>query len=499
MWACQKCTLENLSTHLGCTVCGAERPHDATIQYPVPVKAMKRKRVDDDDDDDGKISDIHTSSSYSSWSLSSKSLPPYLLPLLTPHILESSPTFTPIPTPTQPFRSNIIPLLSTELKETHTSELLFSSSSSSSTTSNFSFHLSSSLLYLNQSDGWSCGYVNAQMLLSAILPSPNSPSALSLALLLPTSQPGATTAPPSIRTLQALLQKTWSAGFDKQGSKFYSNSILNSKTWTGCVEFVHLFNFLGLRGRVVDFKIADTLANRMLEGNVIEAVFRFVWEYFTNPTNGMPPPLFLQYVGHSVTIVGIEMRPQRSNFNNTTSRAVSNCSSSNSPPPFTRNSCPHGPLSSLTLTRANAICDVCEVFTRNAAAYKSCKSCDYDVCQACHETPGPTSVSRIPTSVLTAQGYEMEDDKLKPSSFALGRNLLILDPSGRGGTIKRTGSPDLTRIRYCYQDVKKLFFKGGKNQDKHSIQILSVLNGFRRDQNEYELGKDCSNETKGLP
>ena len=180
--------------------------------------------------------------------------------------------------------------------------------------------------HIQQHDKWSCGFRNTQMILSSIL------SDLPSDHLLLRNVESKTI--PSIEELQTFMELAWKDGFDPTGCKHFKGKIIGKQSKVGAMEISSVLSFLRLDCAVVQFIVCDE--SRSLLGP-------FVWEYFlrrngcqscsicrTEPSScvslardllewtGKGPnyanetchhpvqPLYLQWEGHSVTIVGIE-------------------------------------------------------------------------------------------------------------------------------------------------------------------------------------------------
>eukprot|EP00550_Attheya_septentrionalis_P002053 CAMPEP_0198289370 /NCGR_PEP_ID=MMETSP1449-20131203/7570_1 /TAXON_ID=420275 /ORGANISM="Attheya septentrionalis, Strain CCMP2084" /LENGTH=468 /DNA_ID=CAMNT_0043987679 /DNA_START=179 /DNA_END=1586 /DNA_ORIENTATION=+ len=189
-----------------------------------------------------------------------------------------------------------------------------------------------SLLHIQQKDKWSCGFRNMQMMLSAIIPQ------------LPAHHPYfadlADNADrrnvPSLSQLESLMENSWRDGFDGKGAEHFNNRMLGRKRKIGAAEVCSLFSYLSIDATVIQF--IHCPQSRSLLGH-------FVWCYFNvgagrkaNNDSGPSPssthyasellrlaelkgkegshnikscphhllPLYLQWEGHSVTIVGVE-------------------------------------------------------------------------------------------------------------------------------------------------------------------------------------------------
>lgn len=210
----------------------------------------------------------------------------------------------------------------------------------------------SSVLHIKQNDKWSCGFRNLQMMLSALLP--RLPAFHPFFEVVPDSlkrypaTAGSIPTPlPSLRQLQSFLEQSWADGFDPRGAQHYNRRIVGKRSEIGAVEVSSCLSFLGIDSTVVQF--IKCKESRSLLGS-------FVWAYFTKMAhrNGcvfcsdtaehhdhslyfpsttecalellrsaaVPSaedattescscpvlPLYLQWEGHSVSIVGAERK-----------------------------------------------------------------------------------------------------------------------------------------------------------------------------------------------
>lgn len=146
----------------------------------------------------------------------------------------------------------------------------------------------------NADEGCGCGYHNVQMMLSAVL---HAEPALELFCGATSSEGGGAARVPSILTLQRWLEFAWVPGFDVAGAA-QLDGIVGGKTWIGATEAVRLLRHQGLKARVVDvvWKGVSKPTNQI--GN---ALFEFA-----RRSGETRLPLFLQWRGHSVTVVGVE-------------------------------------------------------------------------------------------------------------------------------------------------------------------------------------------------
>ena len=215
-------------------------------------------------------------------------------------------------------------------------------------------------LHYRQGDKWSCGYRNLQMMLSSLLPllpaghpyfaSGNGGVANA------NGDTHSRMPPSTILDIQLLLERAWKEGFDPEGAKHYQGKIRGKSRWIGAVEVASLLTSLSVDCTVVQFVRRDSSRRLLVD---------FLWQYFdsqsgfdrcqhdanngdggtrtstgngactgdlakiilsncghgvaiTRTTNAAAKdggacmsssplvPIYLQYPGHSVTIVGIE-------------------------------------------------------------------------------------------------------------------------------------------------------------------------------------------------
>ncbi|CAB9529001.1 zinc finger with UFM1-specific peptidase domain [Seminavis robusta] len=229
-----------------------------------------------------------------------------------------------------------------------------SRSGSPSSSRKFLLTNSTLLQHIQQTDKWSCGFRNTQMLLSALVP------------LLPPSHPFFTAVAhiygqvpdhvytsniatdtdllvlPSLDQLQKEYERSWQEGFDPDGAKHFNHTLVGRQSWIGAVEVGFLFAFWRLDATVVQFirclpsrrllpaflfsyfqtappsfnhKTAATVRTCLdwAEQNYDTAKDKTAAEIFgtaaTKTFETTILPLYLQWEGHSVTVVGIEPPP----------------------------------------------------------------------------------------------------------------------------------------------------------------------------------------------
>lgn len=215
----------------------------------------------------------------------------------------------------------------------NTTRTVTSSTTSDSSQSTFNHYP----LHYEQHDKWSCGYRNLQMLISSMLPS-----------LKPMFPYGI----PTINEIQQSLELLWAEGFDQDSADHFGFKIVGKECWIGAVEVWSYLSFRGLDATIVQFR--DEMRGQ---------VGRFVWEYFAKrpalagcscvgerdggsslavspfasyeyaqmlvecarssesctadqtSCNCSLLPLYLQWHGHSVTVVGIRRQQSGNKMN----------------------------------------------------------------------------------------------------------------------------------------------------------------------------------------
>ncbi|KAI3648634.1 hypothetical protein MP228_006488 [Amoeboaphelidium protococcarum] len=158
----------------------------------------------------------------------------------------------------------------------------------------------------NQDDArFGCGYRNLQMLLSSQLNGSNNQEV------------------PSIEDLQRFLTAAFQNQFDPDGARHYGYSVQGSQQWIGAVEVLTiLYSRYHYSAYVVDF--VDSF-----DGSAASKLIRYCCAYFNsldtrflhsqrqfltvqtdhiNVNFHDKPPLYLQFDGHSITIVGVLVR-----------------------------------------------------------------------------------------------------------------------------------------------------------------------------------------------
>jgi len=193
------------------------------------------------------------------------------------------------------------------------------------------------MLYITQNDKWSCGFRNLQMILGSLILLSNHNN-LSRCL-------STITTVPSVNQLQSYMEASWKEGYDAKGAKHFNNRIRGRKSKIGAMEVSSLLAYLSIDSTVIQFIACNESRS---------ALGKFVWAYFNRscryqfslssenaelstaasfevvhhllslPSNSSNDrleccnnfllPLYLQWQGHSVTIVGIEKARDGNNF-----------------------------------------------------------------------------------------------------------------------------------------------------------------------------------------
>lgn len=138
-------------------------------------------------------------------------------------------------------------------------------------------NMPSTLFHIQQSDKWSCGFRNLQMVLSALLPHLPGSHPFFADRLLPnslkriTSPESIITPLPSLQQLQTFLEESWADGFDKKGAQHYNGSIVGRTSKIGAVEVSSCLAYLDIDSAVVQF--IKCRESRSLLGDFVLAYF----------------------------------------------------------------------------------------------------------------------------------------------------------------------------------------------------------------------------------
>lgn len=173
------------------------------------------------------------------------------------------------------------------------------------------------------------------MMLSAILP--HLPDTHVYFRSVPRKTPTVIAIPP-LQQLQQALEQCWKAGFDSEGARHYRNKIVGKTSKIGAVEVASVMAYWGMDSSVVQF--IKCRASRALLPKFVKSYFSKKLGKEACPFCSLSPmrseacaeellqfasaaedlqlesdcrcpllPLYLQWEGHSVTIVGIETKP----------------------------------------------------------------------------------------------------------------------------------------------------------------------------------------------
>ncbi|KAI0565545.1 Peptidase C78 [Gracilaria domingensis] len=154
--------------------------------------------------------------------------------------------------------------------------------------------------------GWDCGFRNIQMLFSSLLYEPASAAILAEADIKEV---------PSIPEIAAGIENAWSKGFDPEGAANFDGSLTDKEVWIGATEAFVLFRSLNLNAFVTDFETPTDSERKLM--------FQWIFKHFEkccgarNCSLHLPRkarvapkavvcPIFCQWQGHSLTIVGAE-------------------------------------------------------------------------------------------------------------------------------------------------------------------------------------------------
>ncbi|RMZ83743.1 hypothetical protein DV738_g915, partial [Chaetothyriales sp. CBS 135597] len=134
-------------------------------------------------------------------------------------------------------------------------------------------------------EGGFCGYRNIQMLISYLRAQPGSAFKGHL---------------PTIFELQDTIEAAWDKGIHTIG-RIETGGIRDTRKYIGTSEAHAFFTFKGVACRAQAFKSTDTLP-------ACDALLQAVRDYFAQERGGKMrhAPIYLQYKGHSMTVVGFE-------------------------------------------------------------------------------------------------------------------------------------------------------------------------------------------------
>jgi len=146
---------------------------------------------------------------------------------------------------------------------------------------------------------------------------------------------------PDLATLQLHIEEAWKEQFDEEGALHYGGQLRGSKEWIGAVEVASLLNYFYCDATVIQFiektksratlgafvywyfnSAVDTEASEILkkathnfvlsEGSLHKSMVNLVGGGRVGVFKGSKFPLYLQWKGHSVSIIGIEISKKTS-------------------------------------------------------------------------------------------------------------------------------------------------------------------------------------------
>lgn len=198
-----------------------------------------------------------------------------------------------------------------------------------------------------QKDKWSCGFRNSQMMLSAVLP--HLPADHAFFQKFPHRKDHVSL--PSLRQIQRAFEEAWRAGFDPRGADHFQKAMVGKRSWIGAVEVSSIMSYWGVDSAVIQFircresreqlpgfvrayfskslgkeacpfctcghKSSDSSGSGQVAGAMqcAQQLLHFSSISCSSSRDGFQIegecqcpvlPLYLQWQGHSVTIVGMD-------------------------------------------------------------------------------------------------------------------------------------------------------------------------------------------------
>jgi hypothetical protein len=144
------------------------------------------------------------------------------------------------------------------------------------------------------------------MLLSSILESPRLDHEVNLMI---DPRPPMPSEIPSIRELQHHLESAWRTGhLDPIGASHFNGRVIGTNKWIGTTEVATMMLFWRIPCLIVDFWEPRTAVDHLVQ---------WIFSYFSSSNSAeqsntmldwtQKHPLYLQYQGHSLTVIGIEL------------------------------------------------------------------------------------------------------------------------------------------------------------------------------------------------
>lgn len=191
------------------------------------------------------------------------------------------------------------------------------------------------MIHIQQQDRWSCGFRNFQMMLCFLIPRLLPDHSFFQSPVAPEVSPDYYQVP-SVRDLQTTMELSWEQGFDTNGAQHYHHKIVGKSAWIGALEVSSCLSFMGIDSIVIQFikcpesrqelgpfclryfssgkgtscstckayQSAQTTATGLLRRSCNDGSCKC----------GSKLPLYLQWEGHSVTVIGVEETPKSKNL-----------------------------------------------------------------------------------------------------------------------------------------------------------------------------------------
>jgi len=154
--------------------------------------------------------------------------------------------------------------------------------------------------FVTQPDNFSCGYRVFQMYLGALLyVHPLTHSRVLRSLVGPPSL-ASTPSVPSMRQIQIGIKAAWDRGYDVSGCTHFGNKIVGSRAHVGPHEFSALLRSVQVRSNVAHLDSSGGKDSNCASASA--ALLDYAENHFA--TLGKKAPLYLQYLPHSVCVVG---------------------------------------------------------------------------------------------------------------------------------------------------------------------------------------------------
>ena len=188
----------------------------------------------------------------------------------------------------------------------------------------------STLYHIRQQDQWSCGYRNLQMIMVTLLSRLQTDHEYFRAR---PKQQGQLVEIMTLLEIQHLLEQAWQSGWDAKGAIHYRGNLAHKRAWIGAVEVATALGFCHLDATIVQF--IKCRESQCLLGPFCKAHFEKkagccycldkssrqcvvetlqMVESTAEILRGEPRsctcpvlPLYLQWEGHSVTVIGVEL------------------------------------------------------------------------------------------------------------------------------------------------------------------------------------------------